>query len=84
MGQVSDKITRLGLLLCLDGFPAFHGKHKGSPSLMPVEFINLSLPAHLRYDVDNIMMWMLVPHEMSAGNQLKYFQYVCLQELNPL
>ena len=84
MGQVSDKITRLGLLLCLDGFPAFHGKHKGSPSLMPVEFINLSLPAHLRYDVDNIMMWMLVPHEMSAGSQLKYFQYVCLQELNPL
>lgn len=85
MGRVTRcKITRMGLLLCLDGFPAFHGKHKGSISLMPVEFINLSLPPHLRYDPDNIMMWMLIPHEMSANNQLKYFKYVSLQELNPL
>lgn len=78
------KITRMGLLLCMDGFPAFHGKHKGAPSLMPVEWINLSLGPHLRYDSDNIMMWMLIPHDMPASKQLKFFKYVCLQELNPL
>ena len=78
------KITRLGLLLCLDGFPAFHQKHKGAPSLMPAEFILLSLPPHLRYDPDNMLMWMLIPHNMSARNQLKYFRYICLTELNPL
>ena len=75
MGHVTGiKITRMGLLLCLDGFPAFHGKHKGSPSLMPAEFIILSLPKHLRYDPDNILMWMLIPSSMSAASQLKYFQ----------
>ena len=85
MGHVVGfKITRMGLLLCLDGFPAFHGKHKGAPSLVPVEFINLSLAPHLRYDPDNILMWMLIPDDMSASRQLKYFKFVCLQELNPL
>ena len=82
--RVPENLERLGLLLCLDGFPAFHGKHKGAPSLMPVEFVNLSLPPHMRYDVDNMMMWMLIPHTMSASTQLKYFKYLCLQELNPL
>ena len=85
MGEVrGNQITRMGLLLCLDGFPAFHSKHKGSPSLMPAEFIILSLPKHLRYDPDNILMWMLIPHSMSAASQLKYFKHICDAELNPL
>ena len=85
MGRVTGyKITRLGLLLCLDGFPAFHEQHKGSPSLMPAEFVILSLPPNLRYDPDNILMWMLIPASMSASKQLKYFNYVCEAELNPL
>jgi len=74
----------MGLMLCMDGFPAFHAKHKGAPSLMPAEFINLSLPPHLRYDPDNMLCWMLIPHDMSASKQLKYFRYVCKEELNPL
>ena len=85
LGPVSPgKITRMGLLLCMDGFPAFHGKHKGSPSLMPAEFVLLSLPPSLRYDPDNMLMFMLVPHDMSSASQLKYFQYVVRQDLNPL
>ena len=85
MGDVrGNLITRMALLLCLDGFPAFHAKHKGAPSLMPAEFVLLSLPPHLRYDPDNILMWMLIPQEMSASSQLKYFRYICRTELNPL
>ena len=85
MGRVTGyKITRLGLLLCLDGFPAFNAQHKGSPSLMPAEFVILSLPPDLRYDPDNILMWMLIPSSMSASKQLKYFNYICVAELNPL
>lgn len=85
MGRVTGlKITRMGLLLCIDGFPAFHQKHKGAPSLMPAEFINLSLPPHLRYDPDNMLIWMLIPASMTASKQLKYFKYVCATELNPL
>ena len=85
MGPVIGlKITRTGLLLCIDGFPAFHGKHKGAPSLCPAEFVLLSLPPNLRYDPDNILMWMLIPDTMPASKQLKYFNYVCAAELNPL
>ena len=77
-------ITRMGFLLCIDGFPAFNQKRKGAISLCPGELINLSLPPHMRYDPDNIMIWLLVPNEMSAAAQLKYFQYVTRTELNPL
>ena len=77
-------LTRIGLLLCMDGFPAFHLKRKGAVSLMPAEFINLSLPAHIRYDPDNMIPWMLIPSDMQASSQLKYFKYVIKTELNPL
>ena len=77
-------LTRIGLLLCIDGFPAFNLKRKGAVSLMPAEFINLSLPPHLRYDPDNMIPWMLIPDEMGATSQLKYFNHVIKTELNPL
>ena len=51
---------------------------------MPTELINLSLPAHLRYDPDNMIIWMLIPAKMSASAQLKYFNYLVKTELNPL
>ena len=78
------KITRIGLLMCVDAVPAFNANHKGSVSLMPTELINLSLPAHLRYDPDNMIIWMLIPADMSAKAQLKYFNYIVKHELNPL
>ena len=84
--RVGDDIllTRIGLLLCMDGFPAFHLKRKGAVSLMPAEFINLSLPPHLRYDPDNMIPWMLIPNDMEVSSQLKYFKHVIKTELNPL
>ena len=77
-------VTRMGFLVCMDGFPAFHVKRRGAISLMPAELINLSLPAHMRYDPDNMLVWMLIPHDMSATSQLKYFDYVVAKELNPI
>ena len=77
-------LTRMGFLMCVDAFPAFNIKRKGAISLCPGELINLSLPPHLRYDPDNIMIWLLIPNEMSASKQLKYFEYVTATELNPL
>ena len=77
-------LTRMGFLVCFDGFPAFHMKRKGAVSLCPGELINLSLPPHLRYDPDNIIIWMIIPNEMSAASQLKYFKYVIREEMNPL
>ena len=38
----------------------------------------------MRYDPDNMMMWMLIPHDMKPDDQLKFFEYVVKKELNPL
>ena len=89
MGEVIRRggrtvLTRMGFLVCMDGFPAFNQKRKGAISLMPAELINLSLPPHMRYDPDNMMVWILIPHNMSSQAQLKYFDYVSRVELNPI
>ena len=81
---MGDSCADIGLLLCMDGFPAFHEKHKGAPSLMPAEFIILSLPPNMRYNPHNMLMWLLIPHDMSAEKQLKFFKFCCAVELNPL
>ena len=78
MGAIKSRggrtiVTRMGFLICLDGFPAFHQKRRGAISLMPAELINLSLPPHMRYDPDNMLVWMLIPHDMPVRAQLKYF-----------
>ena len=77
-------LTRMGFLVCFDGFPAFHQKRRGAISLCPGELINLSLPPHERYDPDNIIIWMIFPNDMKAADQLKYFKHVITRELNPL
>ena len=83
MGAASPgRITRIGLLLCLDAIPAFNLNRKGAPSLMPTEWVNLSLPAHMRYDPDNMIVWVLIPADMSAEAQRKYFEYLIEVELN--
>ena len=86
MGPVCPmgRVTRIGLLLCIDAVPAFNNNRKGAPSLMPAELINLSQPPSIRYDPDNMMPWLLIPADMSAEAQLKYFKYVVQTELNPL
>ena len=77
-------VTRLGLLFCTDGFPAFNQKRKGAISLLPAEFINLSHGPHIRYDPDNVMIYFLIPNHYSAETQRKYYKYVTKVELNPL
>ena len=74
----------MGFVVCFDGFPAFHMKRKGVISLNPGELINISLPPHLRYDPDNIIIWMIIPNEMSSTSQLKYFRHVIRTEMIPL
>lgn len=53
-------------------------------SLMPAEFINLSLPPYLRYKTKNMLLWLLVPSQLSATAQLKYFKHVAISDINPL
>lgn len=53
-------------------------------SLMPGEFMILSLPPWLRYKENNILMSLLIPEHLSAPSQLKYFKRVIRDELNDL
>ena len=84
MGPVSEKLDRIGFLLCIDAVPAFHQKRKGSVSLKPGELLCLSQSPSIRYDTDNMMCWLLIPDTMSTASQIKYFKYVIKTELNPL
>ena len=84
MGPVTEKLERMGFLLCVDAVPAFNKMKKGGISLKPAELINLSTSPSVRYDPDNMMCWMLIPDNMSTANQMKYFEYVIKHELNPL
>ena len=103
MGPVQPTLTRMGLLLCIDGIPAFHGNHRGAPSLLiaelanyslpphnrytmiakPAELINFALSPHTRYDPDNMMCWALIPEDMPADAQLKYFKYMIATGVTP-
>ena len=100
MGPVQPTLTRMGLLfLCIDGIPAFHGNHRGAPSLLiaelanyyslpphsrytmiakPAELINFALSPHTRYDPDA-----LIPEDMPADTQLKYFKYMIATGVTP-
>ena len=84
MGPCTSTLERMGFLMSIDGVPAFHQKHKGAPTLQLMELVNLSLPPHIRYDPDNMMAWGIIPNDMSSSKQLKYFDYICQHELNPL
>jgi len=57
---------------------------QGSVSLQPVMNIVLSLPPWLRYKADNILVSMLIPSELSATAQKKYFDKVVANDYNPM
>lgn len=84
MGAAGRRLSRMGFLICLDGVAAFHGNHKGSKSFVPCELINLSLAPHIRYNPDHMMAWAIIPEDMSADSQLKYFKFLIKTELDPL
>ena len=84
MGPVTSRLERLGFLLCVDAIPAFNNNQKGSVSLNIAELICLSQGPHLRYNPDNMLAWLLIPDDMAADVQLKFFDYVIKKEINPL
>ena len=46
--------------------------------------MNLSLPPWLRYKADNMLISMLIPSNLSAAQQRKYFEKVVQDDLNPI
>lgn len=70
------------LLFCYDGIPA--NNHPGSDSLVPGEFIILSLAPWLRYKADNILISMLFQDHMSGEEQKKFFDHIIEVDFKPL
>lgn len=71
--KTDPKTLLLRLLACVDGIPAFTCN---GITLMPFEFMLLSLPPWLRYKVDNMFISMLIPSNLSPEAQRKYFEKV--------
>ena len=69
------------VLFCLDGIQAF--KVEGI-SLLPAEFCILSLPPNERYKAENMLLFMLLPHDLPTAQQAKFFRYVVREELADL
>lgn len=71
-----------GLLLCMDGIPAF--SFAKEVSLKPLDFKNLSLPPAQREKIDYILLMMLVPDTLKGRALKKYFDFAAKFELNDL
>ena len=82
MGPCDDeKLTRIGLQLCVDGFTAFS---YGGMSVKPLEFIVLSLPPKLRVRVQNMLLCMLVPAHLKGDQSRKYYDWAADFEMKDL
>ena len=82
MGLPTLPTSRIGLLFCVDGIPAFAA---GTTSLKPAEFINLSLPPAVRHKAENILLLMLLPSTLDKGqSQKKYYDFAADFELTSL
>lgn len=78
---LKKEVLLLRLLACIDGIPAFTCN---GITLMPFEFMLLSLPPWLRYKADNMFISMLIPSDLSPDAQRKYFEKVIECDLNPM
>ena len=79
-GTSNPKTIRL--LFCTDGFPVFN--YAGSLSMQPGMSMVLSLPPWERYKVDNIIISVLIPSELSAASQKKFFDKIVEVDFNPM
>ena len=77
MGPVSK--DRIGLIFCMDGTAIYDGC-----SVTPAEYQNVNLPPKLRAKAEYMMLSLLLPTELKAIAQQKYFDYLVAVELNPL
>ena len=79
VGDLEEGEACIVLLFCIDAIQAFK---KFGLSVMPAEFLCLSLPPWLRYKAANMLISMLMPSTLSAKAQKKYFDYVIVSDLN--
>lgn len=75
-------IGSIKLLFCYDGIAAHN--YPGAASLVPAEFVVMSLPPWSRYKVDNILISMLLPDGLSSAAQKKFFDKVIEVDFLPL
>ena len=81
MGPATRELSRIGVLYCIDGMPAFkpHGL-----SLKPAEFMLLSLPPWERSRPENMLLHMLMPSKLKKTAMKKYFDWSAVFELTNL
>lgn len=79
---LTNKAALAGLLLCMDGIPAF--SFAKEYSLKPLDFKVFSLPPAQREKIDYILLLMLVPDGLKGRGLKKYFDFAAKYELDDL
>ena len=81
MGPVSFPNSRIGLIYCIDAFPV---NAEGSKSMKPCGYMNASLPPTVRGKAENMLIQIVIPTELKAKHQKKYYDFMAHFELNEL
>ena len=81
MGPPTRRLTRVALLGCVDGIPAFR---IGGLSLVPSEWIFLNFAPEYRNRAGNIIIHMLLDSTLSANAMRKYYKFAANYEMNQL
>ena len=81
MGPPSCPEKRIGLVFCIDGFPA---NKEGSVSVKPGGFMNVSLPPTQRAKAENMLIMIVIPTGVKDVAQRKYYDWMAKFELNSL
>ena len=81
MGPATRRLTRIGLVGCVDGIPCFR---IGGLSLMPSEFFIANLPPEHRTKAGNMIMHMLLDSTLTSTAMRKYYKFAAEFEMNQL
>ena len=81
MGVPKSPCERIGLLGCSDSFQAHNC---GTLSLIPLEYVILSLPPALRFKSEYMLLSMFLPTNVKGLGQKKYYDFTAEYELNKL
>ena len=81
MGPVTYPNNRLGLIFCMDAWPAFEC---GSFSVKTGGAMNASLPPTERGKPENILLMVVLPTAIKDDAQKKYFDFMADHELTSL
>lgn len=82
VGPPRTRLTRIVLLMCVDGVPAYGRKEV--ETVKPIQYLILNLPPWLRYKLPYMLVHALIPAELKSEAARKYYDWLGINEITPL